>query len=211
MIQRLVYSLRYRLSKINSKLDLGKNNAIVKNGGRLIGATVEFHGNNNQLIIGKNSIVKNCLIYFKGNNCHFTIDENVSIQSGQFYIEDDGSSIAIGKHTTIEHAHIASTEHKTIRIGEDCMFANHVEIRNGDSHAIFEGENRINPAQDIIIQNHVWLGNNVTILKGVTIEEDSIVATGSIVTKSIPSKNVLIGGIPGKILKTTVSWTRERM
>ncbi len=211
MFQRLLYSLKYRLSKINSKLDLGKNNSIVKDGGFLVGATVEFHGNNNQLIIGKNSIVKNCLIYFKGDNCRFIVHDNVSIQSGQFYLEDDQSMIEIGNKTTIENAHIASTEHQSIRIGEDCMFANHVEIRNGDSHAIFEGENRINPAQDVIIRNHVWLGNNVTVLKGVTLEEQLIVASGSVVTKSVLSRNVLIGGVPAKILKTDVTWKRERM
>jgi len=45
----------------------------------------------------------------------------------------------------------------------------------------------------------VFIGNNVTVLKGVTIGENSIVATGAIVTKSFP-KDVIIGGCPAKII-----------
>ena len=49
------------------------------------------------------------------------------------------------------------------------------------------------------------------ILKGVTIPDNSIVATGSIVTREFKDKNVLIAGNPAKIIKEGVDWSRNRI
>lgn len=54
--------------------------------------------------------------------------------------------------------------------------------------------------QDVIIEEDVWCGTNVTILKGVTIGRGSIVAAGALVTKSCPPYSI-IGGVPAKIIK----------
>lgn len=51
-----------------------------------------------------------------------------------------------------------------------------------------------------MIENDVWCGANVTILKGVTIGRGSVVAAGAVVTKSFPPYNI-IGGVPAKLLK----------
>jgi acetyltransferase-like isoleucine patch superfamily enzyme len=52
----------------------------------------------------------------------------------------------------------------------------------------------------IVIENNVWVGANVTILDGVKIGENTIIAAGSVVTKSFDGYN-LIGGVPAKIIK----------
>lgn len=57
----------------------------------------------------------------------------------------------------------------------------------------------------IVIGNHVWIGLNVTILKGVTIGDGCMVAAGAVVTKSFPP-NYLIGGVPAKIIKEDILW-----
>lgn len=54
--------------------------------------------------------------------------------------------------------------------------------------------------QDVVIEEDVWCGANVVILKGVTIGRGSIVAAGSVVTKSCPPYSV-IGGVPAKVIK----------
>jgi acetyltransferase-like isoleucine patch superfamily enzyme len=59
--------------------------------------------------------------------------------------------------------------------------------------------------EPIKIGNHVWIGMNSTILKGVTLGDNSIVAAGSVVTKSFPN-NVLIAGVPAKIIKENINW-----
>ena len=53
---------------------------------------------------------------------------------------------------------------------------------------------------DIIIKDDVWIGANVTILKGITIESGSIIAAGTLVNKDV-SQNSIVGGVPAKHLK----------
>ena len=85
------------------------------------------------------------------------------------------------------------------------MFSSLIELRTGDSHSIIDNDTkkRINYAQDIIVGNHVWIGKHSIILKGVTIGNNSIVGTRSLVTKSVPN-NSIVAGIPAKILKDNV-------
>lgn len=54
--------------------------------------------------------------------------------------------------------------------------------------------------QDVIINEDVWCGANVTILKGVTIGRGSILAAGAVVTKDIPDY-CIAGGVPAKVIK----------
>ena len=51
-----------------------------------------------------------------------------------------------------------------------------------------------------MIEDDVWTGANITILKGVTIGRGSVIAAGAIVTKSCPPYSI-IGGVPAKVLK----------
>lgn len=53
---------------------------------------------------------------------------------------------------------------------------------------------------DVIIEEDVWTGTNVVILKGVTIGRGSVVAAGAVVNKSCPPYSIL-GGVPAKVLK----------
>lgn len=50
------------------------------------------------------------------------------------------------------------------------------------------------------IEQNVWIGNNVTILKNTVIGENTIIAAGAVVSGNYPS-NVIIGGVPAKIIK----------
>lgn len=60
--------------------------------------------------------------------------------------------------------------------------------------------------QDVIIDDDVWIGANVTILKGVHIGRSSIIAAGSVVTRDVP-EFAIVGGIPAKVIK--YKWTDE--
>jgi acetyltransferase-like isoleucine patch superfamily enzyme len=56
----------------------------------------------------------------------------------------------------------------------------------------------------VVIEDDVWTGANVTILKGVTIGRGSIIAAGAVVTKSCPPYSI-IGGVPAKVIKMRFS------
>jgi len=51
-----------------------------------------------------------------------------------------------------------------------------------------------------VIKRNVWIGAAATILPGVTIGENSIVAAGAVVNKDVPA-NTIVGGVPAKILR----------
>lgn len=114
-------------------------------------------------------------------------------------------NINYGKHTKIG---------KNVFINFDCVFLDLGGITIEDNVLIApkvsllsEGhpispENRHSLIpKPIHIKKNAWIGANATILQGVTIGENAIVAAGSVVSKDVPD-NTIVGGIPAKILKT---------
>ncbi|WP_269225988.1 acyltransferase [Flavobacterium eburneipallidum] len=187
-------------------------NSIILKSAFLKKTKIRIDGKNNLIFIHPENRLNNCLLHISGNNCHIIIGEHCILSNTELWIEDDGGTIEIGYRTTIEGGHIAATEGKAIAIGEDCMFSHRIEIRNGDSHAIYDKESkqRINTAQSIVVGNHVWLGADAKILKGASIADNSIVATGAIVTGKHEDSDAIYGGIPAKKIKEGITWIRER-
>lgn len=109
--------------------------------------------------------------------------------------------------------HIACTEASKCVIGRDCLFSSEIVIRSGDSHSIFDESGiRINPAKDVIIGDHVWIGYRVLVTKGAMIQNDCVVGTGSVVTrKTEKGSNVVLAGVPAKHVKEHIDWYYERV
>lgn len=93
------------------------------------------------------------------------------------------------------------------------MFGPNVTIRGGNHRTDLVGRYMITVKdveklpendKDVIIEDDVWVGCNVTILKGVIISKGTIVAAGSVVTKSFPPYSI-IGGNPAKLIKMRFS------
>jgi acetyltransferase-like isoleucine patch superfamily enzyme len=169
-------------------------------------------GNNNKIVIGRNTCLNGASFRIVGNNNIIEFGENVNIGKGcSFWAEGNNIRIYVGNHTTFTHkVHVnAQEDNSQILIGDDCMFSNTIIIRTSDSHPIYNSDNiRINPAKSINIGEHVWIAPNTKIMKGVTIGSGSIIGSDTIVTKDLPS-NILAVGHPAKIVKTDVRWTRE--
>lgn len=94
-------------------------------------------------------------------------------------------------------AHICGFKGGAITIEEDTIFAFNVCIQ-GANHDLKNRKHML--PQDVHIGRNCWLGNSVTILPGVHLGENVIVGANSVVTKSF-GPNVLIAGIPAKIIK----------
>lgn len=92
---------------------------------------------------------------------------------------------------------------KEITIGENVAISENFTIWDSDAHEIIGHQSE--SAQPIKIGNHVWIGVNVTILKGVSIGDGAIIAAGAVVTKDIPAK-CLAGGVPAKVIKENMEW-----
>ena len=192
---------------------IGHSNSF-NNNGILYKIEKDIIGNNNSVIIGNHSILRESFIRIHGNNNKIIIMDNCKIGKGSsFWIDGDDNKIIIRNKTTFtQFVHLCAQEKGTsIDIGEDCMLSNNIIIRTSDSHPIYSmGENciRLNHAKSIRIGSHVWIAPKSTIMKGVTIGNGAIIGSESLVTKDVPD-NVLVVGSPSVIVKKEIRWTRE--
>lgn len=129
------------------------------------------------------------------------------------YLREKG--IKIGKGTIIfspKNSHIDISRPKLLEIGENVFLHRGTTILTHDfvSGAFVNKFNTFIPSHaKIKIGNNVYLGENVSILKGVTIGNDVIIGYGSIVTKDIPSNSVAVG-IPAKVISTFDEYFSKR-
>jgi acetyltransferase-like isoleucine patch superfamily enzyme len=115
------------------------------------------------------------------------IGESTKIRSGEL--------ISIGNNVLISHnVNIADcTAHEIDYIERANSYLNMITYGHPNSKgALFTAP--------IVIEDHVWINFNVTILRGVKIGKGSIIAAGTVVTKDVPPF-VVVGGNPAKILK----------
>lgn len=133
-------------------------------------------------IFGNVSLYPGVLIY--GINAHIIIRNNTKINGG-----------------------VEIVSLKKIDIGEDCLFAEGIIVRDNDGHQINSGggDNTDSEAKEVKIGNHCWIGQRAMVLKGVTLADNVIVGAGAVVAGNFPS-GVAIAGIPARIIKENVSW-----
>ena len=111
--------------------------------------------------------------------------------------------ISIGEGTWINNGFSAIAEHTSITIGKRVLIGTHVEIYDSDFHGIQvsdRNKSRAEWAKPVVIEDDVFLGSNVRVLKGVTIGRGSVIANSSVVVKDIPS-GVIAGGNPARVIK----------
>ncbi len=87
-----------------------------------------------------------------------------------------------------------------ITIEDNVMLAPKVSLLS-EGHPISAKDRQMLTTGKIHLKKNAWIGANATILQGVTIGENSVVAAGSVVSKDVPD-NVVVGGTPAKIIKS---------
>lgn len=96
---------------------------------------------------------------------------------------------------------------KSISIGHDCLMSWNCLVMDTDFHKIIDNDgNIINYDEEIIIGNNVWIACRNTILKGVNIKSNNIIAANSTICRNISGENQIIGGNDCRILKENVFW-----
>lgn len=201
-----VLALIYRIVGFNSIR--GKSNMKISWVGVFARRThIKNNGKNNCLILEEGCRIYDSQIQFFGENNTVKIEHDCVLKNVDIWISD-GGIVEIGHNTHFSgKTHIACIEGKKVHIGERCLFSDTITFRTGDSHSILDSDGkRINKAKDITIGNHVWIGQQVIVLKGSTVGADSIVGTGSLLTGKTYDSNSIIAGIPAKIVKQHVSW-----
>jgi acetyltransferase-like isoleucine patch superfamily enzyme len=208
-VRRLLHGGKDRIEKTIR----GQGNVFNAEGASLSEVRVDIIGDNNRINIGPGSVLSNVHFRIRGSGHQIEFGENCRVSRGAvLWFEDSDGVLRVGSGTTMVEVHVAVTENSKVIIGEDCMFANDIDIRTGDSHSVIDTQTgeRLNYAGDVVISRHVWIAPHTVVLKGVNIGENSIIATGSVVTKSC-EPGVIMGGNPAKAIKTGVSWKRQRV
>ncbi|KAJ0071321.1 sugar O-acetyltransferase [Bacillus altitudinis] len=113
---------------------------------------------------------------------------------------DYGYNIEVGEHFFANFDAVLLDVCK-ITIGDHCLLGPNVHIYTA-GHPLNPEERQtgIEFGKPVTIGHHVWIGGGAIINPGVTIGDQAVIASGSVVTKDVPS-NVIVGGNPAKILK----------
>jgi|AMZC01.1.fsa_nt_AMZC01002908.1_2 acetyltransferase-like isoleucine patch superfamily enzyme len=125
------------------------------------------------------------------------LDYSTSIQV-PFYI-NIGLFIHIGKNVYINHA-CSFLGIGGIRIEDDVLIGPKVSLIT-ESHPLNPLERKSLLVKPVVIKQNAWIGAGATILPGVTVGENAIVAAGAVVSKDVPA-NTVVGGVPAKVIKT---------
>ena len=107
-----------------------------------------------------------------------------------------GAKSVLGQECTI-----SAFQH--ISIGRECIFADRVMLIDFD-HGVVEAERPIREQgiykRDVRVGHNVWMGYGACVLRGVTIGDNAIVGTSTVVTKDVPD-NAVVGGVPARLIR----------
>lgn len=191
--------------------DGGADNVVdLSEAGLCTNSEIVITGNNNKIVIGKGAALVNVRMQLLSHGNVVEIGGNCIITASVIMKLVDHNSLVIGAGTTIGGCNFICGEGTAISVGRDCMLAWNLEVRTTDSHAIVDVATgrRINPAADIVIEDHVWIGAHATILKGAHIGRDSVVSIRSVVTGKFHESGLVIGGAPARKLRSGINWRR---
>ncbi len=156
--------------------------------------------------IAKSSKIVGCDILIRGNNNNLVVDSDTQLRNMTMEIIGDNCSVKIGKNCMIgDNCYLSVKEGTCLIIGDDCGLSRNIKLMTSDGHPIFKDKQRINKAKDIILGSHIWIADNVTILKGVSISDGSVIGINSMVTKDVLSKVICVGN-PAKVIKENIEW-----
>jgi acetyltransferase-like isoleucine patch superfamily enzyme len=152
-----------------------------------------------------------------GNN--FTSGVNLRVDADPINLNTNKYILEIGNNVQVnDYVHIGAVN--KVMIGNNVLIASKVYISD-HNHGFYNGMSQSSPdmmpesrpiqSLPVFIEDNVWLGEQVSVLPGVTIGKGSIIGANSVVSKSIPS-NCIAVGIPAKVIKkfnyTTNKWEK---
>lgn len=136
-------------------------------------------------------IIKGFDTHWFGSNGYLTISKNGCLEIDDNFHIGNGWCIYVSSNS---------------KIGANCMFSWNILLLDTDCHPITDKSNRLlNPPRGFTISDNVWIGAYSSILKGAQIPFGSIIATGSIITAELSSKNSIYVG--NKAVREDIYWS----
>ena len=132
------------------------------------------------------------------------VDETVTVFP-PFYA-DFGKNITLGKRIFI-NAGCKFQDQGGVSIGDDCLIGHNTVLATLNHDLDPAKRADLHPAP-IVIGRNVWIGANVTILPGVTIGDNAVIAAASVVTKDVPDSTIVVGS-PARVVRTVTTTTED--
>lgn len=132
------------------------------------------------------------------------VEDNFTTYSGSFVYVGIDATLKLGGNSFI-NTNSSINCIKSIKIGRNTWISDNVSISDTDSHDVIINGKKSQSVKPVYIGDHVWIGKNAIILKGITIGNGAIIAAGAVVTKDIPEK-CLAAGNPARIIKENIEW-----
>lgn len=181
------------------------------------GLKVDFLGKNSYVHIEEGANFENC-VFRLNDNCSILVEKTQPRGLKKTVVNMAGainSHFEIRKYCSIESCQffLTNEEGSIIKIGEDCLFSSGIVFRANDGHVIYDinsGE-VINYPKEILIGNHVWVGADVTVMKGSIIPDNTIIGQGSMVSKIFEEPFSVVAGNPAKVVRQKVNWDRRHI
>ena len=148
-------------------------------------------------------------IAFIGPGCRLEVGPNAVLELGRWSWLGHGCKIrchegrvSLGAKTVMgQECTISAFQH--VSIGRECVIADRVMMIDFD-HGMVEVDRPVRLQgiykRDVNVGNNVWIGYGACILRGVTIGDNAIVGTSSVVTKDV-EPNAVVGGVPARVLR----------
>lgn len=150
-------------------------------------------------------------ITFRLNTAYHTPDEVRGLLSELFgyrvpeslrvfppFYTDFGRNITVGRDVFI-NAGCHFQDHGGVTIGDGCQIGHNVVFATLNHGLSPEDRQNTYPAP-IVLGRNVWVGSNATILQGVTIGDNAVIAAGAVVTKDVEPATI-VGGVPAKVIR----------
>ncbi|HTG67747.1 MAG TPA: DapH/DapD/GlmU-related protein [Candidatus Udaeobacter sp.] len=140
------------------------------------------------------------------------VGKNLSIVGHPWAVQitsTKGANLTFGDNVYV-NAGVGIAANKEIIIGNNVKIGPRTSIFDSNYHRI-DSADKGELSRKITIGNNVWIGADCTILPGVTIGDNSVIAAKSTVNKNVPN-NVLVGGSPAKVIRELEiedGWIRE--
>ena len=206
IITHPIYYFKDKTKVILSSFHGQKRNEIKSDSALVKKSDIRFAGKGNTLEISGCHLY-NCNIFLRGEGHSLIVDKGVKLFNVRIKIIGKGNTIHIKKNTTIGGGNIiCGGIGIPINIGENCVIAEGVDIWSTDTHSVYQNEALVNAPRPIQIGNHVWMGKDVAILKGVSIGDNAVIGMRSVVTHDI-EEGSLNAGSPARKIKDSVTWS----
>lgn len=172
-------------------------------------SSINCCGYNNRIQIS-GAQIEGCFFSVAGTGNLISLEPGVKLRNTVFNIRGSNCAIRIGEGTSFGGARLVNVgKDNSIDIGRNGLLADNIEIWASDTHAIRNDAGELlNPEQPIVIDDHVWIGMGVRILKGVRIGSNAVVGMGSLVTRDLKPGTLNVGS-PARCIRENINWSLD--